>query len=747
VTPPPAHRPGLASRAAKSSALVVALLLGGELAARFAFPVPGDAVPVAELPREVLALGDAVVARGDPSLSYLLKGRDDSLGIDERGFRTLAFAAAKPAGVTRIVVLGDGTAFGVGVEAAHAWPTRVAATLEAALGISPTRHEAGFEIVSLAVPGHTAAQGEWMLRRAVAAFEPDVVLLAFGNGNELEPAIGEIGDEHRITSARLHRARTPSRLVDVTAAWFERFVSGAAAAERARVRQDATRFERCLERMAAFAREHRVVPMIVAPAARYAAGDGSVDAAAVIYRDAARRVAGIYGLGYVAAAGLDADRDAFELGSGRLGERGHALLAAEVTRVLLRDSALAILVQQRVTDLPEDPRVLAFGGAFGALRTLYRDGPAAAPGETIVRLLASAAIAGAPDPAHGCALLMLARWQEQELDATEAALASCGTLGMSDLARRSAALAALLRGATEQCRARLAGDDDAIASLLRGMSWFTSDPAQARAEFRAASASDPALGFADLWLAKSLLHAGDVAGARAYYVAGRAGLMNGIAGVGGPGGAGFALPLPDDHGAIDAFLTSEPTLFGIAQRRAFVRVLHAVHVERANFRRDDFAVLDRIVALRRGKAPAAAADAEDALAALLDRAAELPSSTLTALASRALRQSDPDVCATLSAKALARGDAPPEAHFAAAVAGKLRGESAAAIESFRAYLAAVPEDPRALYYLAELLYESDRYADARVAAETASRHWPGHAALTKLLEKIAAAESGEPRER
>src|SRR5262245_19840049 len=66
--------------------------------------------------------------------------------INARGYRDLERATAKPAGVRRVVSLGDSFAWGASVEFEDAYPQRLER------GLSRRRRER-WEVVSLALPG------------------------------------------------------------------------------------------------------------------------------------------------------------------------------------------------------------------------------------------------------------------------------------------------------------------------------------------------------------------------------------------------------------------------------------------------------------------------------------------------------------------------------------------------------------------------------------------------------------------
>ncbi len=107
--------------------------------------------------------------RNRPSTSVRIAARGFSyhVTLNERGERGPLRPHAKPAGVKRVVVLGDSTAWGWGVDDERAWTRLVERELGGAV-----------ELINLAVPGYGTDQELWTLERAGLAYEPDVVLLA-----------------------------------------------------------------------------------------------------------------------------------------------------------------------------------------------------------------------------------------------------------------------------------------------------------------------------------------------------------------------------------------------------------------------------------------------------------------------------------------------------------------------------------------------------------------------------------------
>jgi len=103
---------------------------------------------------------------GDLSF-YDYKGASNSLG-----FRDVEHAVAKPAGVYRIVVLGDSVAMGLHVDRSEDIFPRV---LEGELNRSGLRTE----VINLSVSGYNTQQEVEMLKEKGLRYSPDLVLLAY----------------------------------------------------------------------------------------------------------------------------------------------------------------------------------------------------------------------------------------------------------------------------------------------------------------------------------------------------------------------------------------------------------------------------------------------------------------------------------------------------------------------------------------------------------------------------------------
>jgi hypothetical protein len=89
----------------------------------------------------------------------------------------------KPAGATRVLVMGDSIAFGYAVEEASAFP-RVLETQLAALA-----PQAGIEVVNLGVGGYNAWNEVELLRDVGASYQADLVLVQFCINDLNDPSV------------------------------------------------------------------------------------------------------------------------------------------------------------------------------------------------------------------------------------------------------------------------------------------------------------------------------------------------------------------------------------------------------------------------------------------------------------------------------------------------------------------------------------------------------------------------------
>jgi len=99
-----------------------------------------------------------------------------SVHTNDRGFRSPPFEDAKHPGVFRILCLGDSSTFGMNVNDADAYPQVLQRLLD-------ERVPGRFEVLNLGVPGYSSRQGLELLRRQALAYQPDLVVFAFGTND------------------------------------------------------------------------------------------------------------------------------------------------------------------------------------------------------------------------------------------------------------------------------------------------------------------------------------------------------------------------------------------------------------------------------------------------------------------------------------------------------------------------------------------------------------------------------------
>ena len=117
---------------------------------------------------------------------------DNFISINQEGYRDIDHPLAKPAGVYRILLLGDSMSEGVEVALQDLYWKR----LESILPQCPAFDGRRVEVISLAVNGYGTAQEYLTLRERGAKYQPDLVLLAFFTGNDFTDNVKALG-RHR----------------------------------------------------------------------------------------------------------------------------------------------------------------------------------------------------------------------------------------------------------------------------------------------------------------------------------------------------------------------------------------------------------------------------------------------------------------------------------------------------------------------------------------------------------------------
>lgn len=114
-----------------------------------------------------------------------------------RGYRHPGDLGAKSAGTTRVLCIGDSYTFGYGVDLEDAYSARLARALS-------ERHQGrAFEVVNVAQPGHSSAQGLRLWESELAALEPDLVTVSYG-ANDYGVGIVGYGDAARKLAQGTH---------------------------------------------------------------------------------------------------------------------------------------------------------------------------------------------------------------------------------------------------------------------------------------------------------------------------------------------------------------------------------------------------------------------------------------------------------------------------------------------------------------------------------------------------------------
>lgn len=98
--------------------------------------------------------------------------------LNALGFRERRLPSPKPAGVLRVIALGDSFTQGYGVEEDDAWPRRLESALDA-------RRPGRYQVVNLGVPGTNPRDHLSHLRNPGLVYEPDVVLVTV-MGNDVQ---------------------------------------------------------------------------------------------------------------------------------------------------------------------------------------------------------------------------------------------------------------------------------------------------------------------------------------------------------------------------------------------------------------------------------------------------------------------------------------------------------------------------------------------------------------------------------
>jgi len=177
------------------------------------------ATVVADLVRAGQGIFDSHV---DPIVGRVLQpgldGREFQnvpVSTNHYGLRERNWAAPKPAGITRIALLGDSFIFGEGTTEQE----RVCHQLEKLIAAQTDRPQWSVEVLAIAVPSWNIESACAWLRRALDRVEPDLVL-HLSCSNDLDDVEGVRGFGSRSRSAPAFPMRADGRLTYCHPVWF-----------------------------------------------------------------------------------------------------------------------------------------------------------------------------------------------------------------------------------------------------------------------------------------------------------------------------------------------------------------------------------------------------------------------------------------------------------------------------------------------------------------------------------------------
>jgi hypothetical protein len=125
-------------------------------------------------------------------LPYLVKEFDVPVHINHRGWRDREFSYVKPAGVFRVVVVGDSYVEGKEVLLEKTFHKR----LEARLNEELARPDLRFEVIALSRGGISTDMELRVIRERASRYAPDLVVLAFYAGNDVRGNLPSLEREY-----------------------------------------------------------------------------------------------------------------------------------------------------------------------------------------------------------------------------------------------------------------------------------------------------------------------------------------------------------------------------------------------------------------------------------------------------------------------------------------------------------------------------------------------------------------------
>jgi len=159
-----------------TSALANLLLVGvslvvstvaGELLLRLALPAPNHW----KYPQERYLYDPQIGVQLAPNQRAYT--HDKPVEINSMGVRDREYSGRAPAGIKRVVALGDSQTFGNGLAIEDTWPKKLEGELNDRFGHSH------WQVLNCGIPGTDTWQHEVILKRMMDAYHPDLAILAF----------------------------------------------------------------------------------------------------------------------------------------------------------------------------------------------------------------------------------------------------------------------------------------------------------------------------------------------------------------------------------------------------------------------------------------------------------------------------------------------------------------------------------------------------------------------------------------
>jgi hypothetical protein len=109
---------------------------------------------------------------------------DKPVEINSTGIRDVEYSGRAPAGIKRVVALGDSQTFGNGLTIADTWPKQLESKLNDRYG------HGRWQVLNCGIPGTDTWQHEVILKRMMDAYKPDLAILAF--------YVNDVTDRHNL---------------------------------------------------------------------------------------------------------------------------------------------------------------------------------------------------------------------------------------------------------------------------------------------------------------------------------------------------------------------------------------------------------------------------------------------------------------------------------------------------------------------------------------------------------------------